>query len=149
LKQRVERLGQEIQAILSELLARGEVKDPRVRNAGLVTLTRVHVTGDLREARVAFTVFGAGDAALERVCLGLESAAAHLQRTLGRRLKTRNTPMLSFEVDRALDQAFKVDALLREVATEPPVEPSDSSPADAPASPSEGVSACEDQDPVE
>jgi ribosome-binding factor A len=125
-KQRVERRGQEIQSILAELLARGEVKDPRVRQAGLVTLTRVHVTGDLREAKVAFTVFGAPDAALERVRQGLASAAAHLQRALGRRLKARNTPTLEFEIDRALDQAFKVDALLREVAaTEAkPAEPS-------------------------
>jgi ribosome-binding factor A len=55
-QQRTERLGAEILTILGELLARGEVKDRRVQGAGIVTLTRVRVTGDLREARVAFTV---------------------------------------------------------------------------------------------
>jgi ribosome-binding factor A len=118
MKQRTERLAKEIQAVLGEILARGDIKDPRVRDAGLITITQVRVTGDFREARVAFTLFGAADAAQERVLAGLQSARAYLQQTLGRRLKTRNTPTLDFEIDRILDQALRVDALLREVAVD-------------------------------
>jgi ribosome-binding factor A len=118
LKQRTERLSREIQAILGEALARGDIKDPRVRDAGLVTITRVKVTGDLREARVAFAVFGAVDAVLERAQAGLQSAASHLQREIGHKLRTRNTPTLTFEIDRVLDEALRVDSILRTVSAE-------------------------------
>ena len=44
---------------LGEVLARDEIKDPRVRGAGLITVTHVRVSGDLRHARALFTVHGA------------------------------------------------------------------------------------------
>lgn len=118
MNQRTERLAREIQGILGEALARGDIKDPRVREAGLVTITRVQVTGDLREARVAFAVFGAVDHVLEKARAGLQSAAAHLQREIGHHLRTRNTPTLTFEIDRALDEALRVDSILRTVGAE-------------------------------
>lgn len=118
MKQRTERLALEIQAILGELIARGEIKDPRVRDAGLITITKVRVTGDLREARVGFTVHDADEPRLVRVQRGLASAAAYVQHAVGRRLQMRNTPTLSFEIDRSFDHAFKVEALLKEIATD-------------------------------
>lgn len=118
MKQRTERLGREIQGILGEILSRGEIKDPRVRDAGLVTVTHVRVTGDLREARVAFTAFGAAEPVLERAREGLQSASPFLQRAIGQRLRTRNTPMLHFDVDHVLDEALRVDSILREVRGE-------------------------------
>ncbi len=118
MKQRTERLGREIQSILGELLARGEIKDPRVRDAGLVTVTHVRVTGDLREARVAFTAFGAAEPVLERARQGLQSASPYLQRAIGQRLRARNTPTLHFDVDHVLDEALRVDSLLRQVRAE-------------------------------
>jgi ribosome-binding factor A len=117
-KQRTERLGREIQAVLGEVLARGEIKDHRVREAGLITITNVRVTGDLREARVAFTVFGMPGPALVRVRRGLQSAGPFFQRAVGNRLRTRNTPTLTFEIDHVLDEALRVDSILREVAAE-------------------------------
>ena len=118
MKQRTERLGREIQSILGEILTRGEIKDPRVRDAGLLTVTRVRVTGDLREARVAFTAFGAADPVLDKARQGLQSASPYLQRAIGQRLRTRNTPTLTFEVDHVLDEALRVDSILREVRAE-------------------------------
>jgi len=117
-KQRTERLGREIQSILGEILTRGEIKDPRVRNAGLLTVTRVRVTGDLREAKVAFAAFGAAEPVLESARQGLQSASPYLQRAIGQRLRTRNTPTLEFEIDHVLDEALRVDSLLREVRAE-------------------------------
>jgi ribosome-binding factor A len=139
MNQRTERLGAEIQSVLGRIISRGDIRDARVRDAGLVTITRVRVTGDLREARVGFAVFGADDAALERVRQGLQSARSYLQHELGRQLRARNTALLSFEVDRGLDNAFRVDSLLRQeaaasAATAGPgaaqsaPEPSDASP---------------------
>jgi ribosome-binding factor A len=146
MNQRSERLAGEIQAALGEIIARGEIRDPRVRDAGIVTITRVRVTGDLSEARVAFTVFGADEGALDKVNRGLEAARSFLQQALARRLRTRKTAMLSFEIDRALDHAFRVDGLLRGVAAESalaaaaaaadsPPESTLTDPPDGPASP--------------
>jgi len=117
-KQRTERLSREIQAVLGEGLARGEIKDHRVREAGLITITNVRVTGDLREARMAFTVFGMPGPALVRVRRGLQSAGPFFQRAVGNRLRTRNTPTLTFEIDHVLDEALRVDSILRELAAE-------------------------------
>jgi ribosome-binding factor A len=114
MKQRTERLGAEILAALGEIIARGGVNDPRVRDAGLLTVTRVRVTGDLREARVGFTVHGADEARLKETRNGLTSARSFLQQTLARRLRARKTPMLSFEIDHGHDHAVQVDTLLRE-----------------------------------
>jgi len=124
-KQRTERLSREIQAVLGEVLARGEIKDHRVREAGLITITNVRVTGDLREARVAFTVFGMPGPALVRVRRGLQSAGPFFQRAVGNRLRTRNTPTLTFEIDHVLDEALLVDSILREVAAESKAAASD------------------------
>jgi hypothetical protein len=58
---------------------------------------------------------------------GLQSARAYLQQELGRRLRARKTVMLSFEIDRSLDNAFRVDGLLRADAAlrVPPPSPVD------------------------
>lgn len=118
-QQRVERVAGELRAVVSELLARQEIKDPRVRGAGLITVTHVRLSGDLREAHVLFTVHGAGEAELDRVREGLDHASGFFRKEIGRRLRLRATPTLTFEVDRIFDQAERVEALLREVA--PPV----------------------------
>ncbi len=114
--QRTERVAGEIREILGAALARGGIKDPRVRDAGLITISHVRVSGDLRQARVFFTVHGAEDAALDRVRLGLESAAGFLRRQLGEQLRLKATPALAFEVDRVFEQEARIEALLREVA---------------------------------
>lgn len=114
--QRTERVAGEIREILGATLARGGIKDPRVRDAGLITISHVRISGDLRQARVFFTVHGAEDAALDRVRLGLESAAGFLRRQLGEQLRLKVTPALAFEVDRVFEQEARIEALLREVA---------------------------------
>jgi ribosome-binding factor A len=132
LNQRLERVSAEIRQILAEVVARGEIKDPRVQQAGIITFTHVRVTGDLREARALFMVHGADEAALERVQEGLESASGYLRRLIGKQLRLRTIPTLSFEIDRVFAQEEKVDALLREIEPakpepEPEPEPDDQS----------------------
>ena len=52
MSQRVERVASEVRGVLGEVLARDEIKDPRVRGAGLITVTHVRVSGDLQHARL-------------------------------------------------------------------------------------------------
>jgi len=122
MSQRTERIAGEVRAVVGEVLARQEIKDPRVRGAGLITVTHVRMSGDLRQARALFTVHGAGEAELERVREGLDHASGYFRHAIGARLRMKVTPHLTFEIDRVFEQATRVEDLLREIAKEPQVE---------------------------
>ena len=111
--QRTERVGGEIRELLGEIVVRQEIKDPRVRNAGIITFTHVRMTGDLRQAKAFFTVHGMDDDSLERVRQGLSSAANFIRRRIADRLRLKSTPTVTFEVDRVFEQEAHIDELLR------------------------------------
>ena len=114
MSQRLERVAGEVRAILGEVLARDEIKDPRVRGAGLITVTHVRVSGDLRHARALFTVHDADAAALERVRQGLDNASGYFRQAIARRLRIKVAPAVKFEVDKVFEQAERVEKILRE-----------------------------------
>jgi ribosome-binding factor A len=116
MSQRVDRLAGEIRQVLGEILSRQEIKDPRVRDAGLITLTHVRLTGDLRQATALFMVHGADRAKLEEVRAGLLHAAGYVRHRLGRELSVRAIPTVSFEIDEIFEKEARVDSLLREIA---------------------------------
>lgn len=113
--QRTERVAGEIRDILGEIIARQEIKDPRVRGTGIITFTHVRISGDLRQAHVFFTVHGLDDESLERVRHGLLRASGFMRRRIADRLRLKSTPSLDFEVDRVFEQEERIEALLREV----------------------------------
>jgi ribosome-binding factor A len=148
MKERVARLAAEIREIIGQIVARQEIKDPRVQEGGLITITHVRLTGDLRQATALFTVHDADARALARVKQGLDHASGYLRRRLGQELSVRTIPTVTFEIDRVFDQEARVDALLREVAASaPPPDPehSDQPSQQAPEQPSEQPS--EQNDP--
>jgi ribosome-binding factor A len=120
MRERIPRLAMEIREILGGIVARQEIKDPRVQDGGLITITHVRLTGDLRQATALFTVHGADAAALERVKRGLCHAGGYLRRRLGQELSVKIIPSVSFEIDRVFEQEARVDALLRQVAQQQP-----------------------------
>jgi len=107
---RADRVAGLIQAELSRLLLR-EVKDPRLHQ---VTVTAVRVSVDLRHARVFFTSPGAKDGLTEAL-QGLRSAAGFLRGHLGRALRLRYAPELTFEVDDSVERSLHIAALLKQV----------------------------------
>src|SRR6185312_11694014 len=120
MSQRMERVSGEVRAILGETLARDEIKDPRVRGAGLITVTYVRVSGDLRHARAFFTVHGLDEAALDRVRAGLNHASGYFRQAISRRLRMKVAPAVTFVVDQVFEQAAHVEQLLREINPTPP-----------------------------
>jgi ribosome-binding factor A len=117
--QRMERVAGEVRAVLGEVLARDEIKDPRVRGAGLITVTHVRVSGDLRHARALFTVHDLDEAGLDRVRQGLDHASGYFRRAIGRRLRMKVAPAVTFEVDRVFEQAARVEKILADTAPAP------------------------------
>ena len=88
-----------------------EIKDPRVRNA---TVTRVEVSGDMRYAKVFVTVMG--DQTQEQLTLrGLQSAAGFLQTKCAKRIDTRYTPRLQFQIDEGVKKSLEVTQILKEI----------------------------------
>ncbi|MEA2696058.1 MAG: ribosome-binding factor [Myxococcales bacterium] len=120
MSQRTERVAGEVRAIIGELLARQEIKDPRVQKAGIITVTHVRITGDLRQARALFTVHNAGAAELDHVREGLDHASGYFRHAIARRLRLKVTPALSFEVDQVFEKATRIEHLLQEIAAEAP-----------------------------
>jgi ribosome-binding factor A len=114
-RRRLVRLNEQIKREISELLL-VEVRDPRV---GSPTVTSVEVTEDLWLARV-YVRPGLGvadDTEAQDVMLeGLAKAAPFIRRALGKALKIRRVPELRFLPDRTLEDALRINRILREVA---------------------------------
>ena len=94
------------------------VKDPRV--LGLVTVTGVDVTRDLRHAKIHVSVMGT-DAEKAATMEGLASLAGHLRYRLSRTISLRVAPELEFKYDASIAHAARIDSLLEQIrASEPP-----------------------------
>jgi ribosome-binding factor A len=104
---RRERLAEEIRTVVAELVAR-KLKDPRI---GFVTVTRAEVTPDVGLARVYVSVLG--EEAQRKASLeGLAQAAGFVRRELGRRLRLRQTPEVTFSYDRGIEATDRIARLL-------------------------------------
>jgi ribosome-binding factor A len=115
---RLERVAGEVRAVLGEVLARDEIKDPRVRGIGLITVTHVRVSGDLRHATALFTVHGLDEKGLQKVRAGLDHASGYFRHAISQRLRTKVAPAVKFEVDHVFEQETKIESLLHEIRTE-------------------------------
>ena len=106
---RIGRINEEIQRELSALIR--TVKDPRVH--GLVSITAVDTTADLRYAKVFVSVLDKSD--VGEVVKGLKSAGGYLRRELGRALQLRYTPELQFIGDDSIEHGAHILEVLRQV----------------------------------
>ena len=105
---RVDRINGLLRQEISELLSRG-IKDPRLN--GIITITQVQTSSDLRNARVFVSVMGdqdAKDSAME----GLRSAATFLRRELRDRLSLRYVPFMTFMLDSTIEDADRLLSVL-------------------------------------
>jgi ribosome-binding factor A len=100
---------------ISDLLLR-EVKDPRV-SEGMVTITEIRVSPDLRHATVFVSHLGS-DEEREHAMVGLQKAAPFLHRALVHRLKMRAVPELVFRFDPSIERGARLADLIRKVSNE-------------------------------
>jgi ribosome-binding factor A len=125
---RPERLGDQIRAELSDLLAR-EVHDPGI---GFTTFTWVKVSPDLQVARVYYTVLGDAKARKD-AGRALDRASAFLRRHLAGRLRLRRAPELVFEYDESIARGERIEQIIQEfhgASTGPPSEPDRGEPSE-------------------
>ena len=107
---RADRIADLILKELAEVLLR-RVKDPRLAE---ITLTKVDVSPDLRNAKVYYSLLG-DDQKKAEVAGGLESARGFVKRELGKRLQLRRMPEISFYFDASLEHGSNIDRLLAEL----------------------------------
>lgn len=115
---RTDRVAEAIRAEIATFL-NSEVKDPRV--VGLVTVTGVDITRDLRSARVFVSVMGS-DAERAATFDGLESLAGHLRARVGRALRLRLAPEITFKQDESVARAARIESLLADLKDGRPTE---------------------------
>ena len=115
---RINRINEAIQKELSALLR--TLKDPRAQG-GMVTVTRVDTTTDLRYSRVFVSVL---DKTQEKdVLKGLRSAAGYLRRELGQTVRLRYTPELQFVADDSIEYGAHILEMLRDPNVVKPANP--------------------------
>ena len=111
---RPDRVGEQIRDELSRLLSRGAVHDPGI---GFITLTRVHVSPDLQQARVFYTSLGDPKARKE-TARALERATPFLRRQIGGALRLRRVPELEFRFDESIENQDRIEQILRDLKEE-------------------------------
>jgi len=105
---KLQRTNDDIQFVLSNLLR--QVKDPRVNQGSLISITRVDTTGDLRYCKVYVSILGEVDE--KEFKKGVKSASPWLRRELGVALNLRYTPELIFELDKSIEYGAHINTVL-------------------------------------
>ncbi len=124
---RVQKAAEAIREVVSMAIL-ADLKDPRVEG---VTVTYVEVSPDMRNAKVHVSIMG--DETAQRLCLqGLQSSAGFLQKKISRRIDTRYTPRIKFEIDMGVKNSIALAKMLNEVL--PDTNNVEGLPADDPGS---------------
>jgi ribosome-binding factor A len=108
---RPERVGQEIQAAVGDMLARGMLRDPRI---GFITITGVKVSADLRVARIFYSMIGTEEQ-VAQTQQGLDAAKGFVRREVTSRVHLRVSPEVFFSFDASVGEGDKIERLLKEV----------------------------------
>jgi ribosome-binding factor A len=107
---RVQKAAEAIREVVSMAIL-ADLRDPRVQD---VTVTFVEVSPDMRQAKVHVSVMG--DEKKQNLCLnGLENSAGFLQAKIAKRIDTRYTPKLRFELDMGVKKSLAIARLLQDV----------------------------------
>jgi ribosome-binding factor A len=107
---KINRINEDIQRVLASLLR--NIKDPRV-NQGMISVTAVDTTGDLRFTTVYLSVYGLESE--KEFMKGLKSASGYLRHELGQSLSLRHTPKLQFELDKSIERGARINTILQDL----------------------------------
>ncbi len=111
--QRIEKIQELIKVEISDIVRR-EVKHPGI---GFITITSVEVSSDLHYAKVFVSIFG-DEKEKDRSLAALQSAAGFIRGALGRRVRLRYIPELTFKLDTSIEYGDKIQRLLKQVNEE-------------------------------
>ena len=107
--ERTDRIAEEIKKVISEMI-QNELKDPRVK--GLISITKVMLTKDLKFCKIYVSVMGADK---EEVLQGIKSGAGYMRKELGNRVQIRILPELQFVMDDSIEYGAHIDKVIRDI----------------------------------
>ena len=107
---RLERIDEEYRRELSQIIGY-ELKNPNV--TGLISVTKVKVTNDLKYAKVYVSILNSKN--LKETMEGLKKSSGFIRSELARKINLRNTPEILFELDDSLEYGAKIDSILKEI----------------------------------
>lgn len=113
---RQEKVAATIKKLVATLLSRGDFADPRV--TGMITVTRVDITPDLREAKVYVSIFQPSGGSVTATMAALKSATRNIQNDVAKALPMRMAPHLSFVLDERLKKEMEVLRVIDQVSQE-------------------------------
>ncbi|QHS22291.1 30S ribosome-binding factor RbfA [Virgibacillus sp. MSP4-1] len=107
---RVNRIAEQMKKELGDIIGK-KMKDPRI---GFVTVTDVKVTGDLQQAKIFISVLG-DDEQKHETLAGLAKAKGFIRSEIGKRIRLRKTPEISFEFDETIEYGNRIERLISEL----------------------------------
>lgn len=107
---RLGRINEEYKKELSTIIDH-ELKNPNI--TGLISVTKVKVTNDLKYAKVYVSILNSKN--IKDTLAGLKKSSGYIRSELARRVNLRNTPELIFELDDSIEYGTKIDAILKEI----------------------------------
>lgn len=110
---RLGRIDEEYRKEISQILS-FELKNPNV--TGLISVTKVKVTNDLKYAKVYVSILNSKN--VKDTLAGLKKSSGYIRSELAKRVNLRNTPELIFELDDSIEYGTKIDAILKEILPE-------------------------------
>ena len=107
---RLGRIDEEYKKELSQIIGY-ELKNPSV--TGLISVTKVKVTSDLKFAKVYVSILNSKN--IKDTLAGLKKSSGYIRSELAKRINLRNTPELIFELDDSIEYGAKIDSILKEI----------------------------------
>lgn len=104
------RIDEEYKKEISQII-NYELKEPTV--TGMISVTKVKVTNDLKYAKVFVSILNAKD--IKETLAGLKKSSGYIRSELAKRINLRNTPELIFELDESLEYGAKIDSILNDI----------------------------------
>ena len=110
---RIGRIDEEYKKVLSQIIGY-ELKNPNA--TGLISVTKVKVTPDLKYAKVYVSIMNSKN--IKETMEGLKKSSGFIRTELAKRVNLRNTPELTFEIDDSIEYGAKIDSILKEIIPE-------------------------------
>lgn len=107
---RLGRIDEEYKKALSQIIGY-ELKNPNV--TGLISVTKVKVTNDLKFAKVYVSILNSKN--VKETLAGLKKSSGFIRSELARKVNLRNTPELIFELDDSMEYGARIDTILKEI----------------------------------
>ena len=110
---RMGRIDEEYRKELSQIISY-DLKNPNV--TGMISVTKVKVTTDLKYAKVYVSILNSKN--IKETIDGLKKSSGFIRSELAKRINLRNTPELIFEIDDSIEYGAKIDSILKEILPE-------------------------------